>query len=151
MKFNWGTGIFLFLALFLLASAAFIIYALNQDVELVHDDYYEKGTDYTNEMNKTARSAKFESLISISEDNDSVKVIFPEELDAKIDSGNVLFFRPSDKNLDKKFNLISAETVLPVSKKSLISGRYILKINWFDKGVPYEVDKEIVINKTEDN
>lgn len=149
MKFNWGTGIFLFLALFLLASAAFIIYAVNQDVELVHDDYYEKGTNYTSEMEKSARSAKYEPLVSFLEEDDSVKIIFPEELKGKIDSGNVLFFRPSDMNRDVKQTLNPAEIVLPVSKKELIAGRYILKINWFEKGIPYEIDKEVVINKTE--
>ena len=59
MKFNWGTGIFMFLALFLLASAAFIIFAVRQDVNLVHKDYYEKGVDYTEQMNVNSRSTEF--------------------------------------------------------------------------------------------
>lgn len=149
MKFNWGTGIFLFLALFLLASAAFIIYAVNQDVELVHDDYYEKGTNYSKVMETSARSAKFESMISFLEDDDSVKVIFPEELIGRIDSGNMLFFRPSDMKRDLNHALTPAKSVFLVSKNELIAGRYILKINWFEKGVPYEIEKEIVINKTD--
>ncbi len=149
MKFNWGTGIFLFLVLFLLASAAFIIYAVHQKVELVHEDYYEKGTDYTHEMEKSERSSKYEPLISFIEDKDSVKVIFPQELTGKVDSGNILFFRPSDMNRDVKHALTPAESVFQISKRELIAGRYILKINWYDNGFPYEVDKEIIISNIE--
>ena len=50
MKFNWGTGILVFLILFLSASAVFIFFAMRQDVNLVHEDYYEQGVDYSAQM-----------------------------------------------------------------------------------------------------
>ena len=65
MKFNWGTGILIFLIIFLLACAAFIIFAMRQDVNLVHKDYYEKGVDHTDKMNVDVRSKQFEDKIQI--------------------------------------------------------------------------------------
>ena len=50
MKFNWGTGIFTFIIIFLLLCVAFIIFAVRQGVNLVHDDYYEKGVDYSEDQ-----------------------------------------------------------------------------------------------------
>lgn len=145
IKFNWGTGIFIFLALFLLASAGFIIYAFHQKVNLVHRDYYEKGNDYTGEMDIKARSACFNALISISEISDSVKISFPAELDGKIDSGNVLFYRPSDMNLDVSHKFSAIGNHLALSGKGLVAGRYIIRIKWFTNAKAYEVDKEYII------
>ncbi len=55
MKFTWGTGIFIFLILFLLAAAFFIGFAMRQDVNLVHEDYYERGVEYTEHMRTNSR------------------------------------------------------------------------------------------------
>ena len=74
MKFNWGTGIFIFLALFLLGSAVFIIFAVRQDVNLVHKDYYEKGVDYTEQMNVNARSSEYKDNISVSTQGDFLQL-----------------------------------------------------------------------------
>ena len=65
MKFNWGTGILIFLILFLSASAVFIVFAMRQDVNLVHQDYYEKGVDYTEQMNVNARSKPIADKIEL--------------------------------------------------------------------------------------
>ena len=73
MKFNWGTGILIFLILFLLGSAAFIVFAFRQDVNLVHKDYYEKGVDYTQQMNTNSRSAEFENDVNVEMGNDFLK------------------------------------------------------------------------------
>ena len=65
LKFNWGTGIFLFLVVFLLACAAFIYFAFTQDVNLVHKDYYEKGVNYTEQMEINARSIAYQDSVAI--------------------------------------------------------------------------------------
>ena len=64
MKFNWGTGILIFLILFLLAAGLFIGFAMRQDVSLVHEDYYEKGADHSQQMLVEARSAPYGNDIS---------------------------------------------------------------------------------------
>ncbi len=47
MKFHWGTGILIFLILFLLAAGFFIAFAMRQERDLVHEDYYERGVDHS--------------------------------------------------------------------------------------------------------
>lgn len=146
MKLNWGTGIFIFLALFILASVAFIIFAVNQDVNLVHKDYYEKGTDFTRQMEVKARSERYMSLISINQDKDSVKIIFPDELAGRIDSGYVVFYRPSDMHNDLNFRLQPGCNSFSAAKDQMISGRYIIRLNWYSDRYDYEVNKETIIN-----
>lgn len=145
MKFNWGTGIFTFLALFLLAAAAFIIFAVRQDVNLVHKDYYEKGVDYTEQMNVEARSEKFSNAFTVSLQNDFLMLEIDDILSAKIDSGSILLFRPSSSKKDVIFQLTKSPKLIHIPKEDLTHGRYILKFFWYSEGLKYEVDQPVNI------
>ncbi len=145
MKFNWGTGIFAFLALFLIGSAAFIIFAVSQDVNLVHKDYYEKGVDYTEQMNIDARSVQYKDAFSVQLTDDFLKMEIEETLAAKIDSGSVLLFRPSSSKNDVTVPVEKSANLVQVSKKNLIPGRYILKFSWYSGGLKYEIDRPVNI------
>lgn len=145
MKFNWGTGILIFLILFLAACAAFIIFAMRQDVNLVHKDYYEKGVDYTDKMNVDARSAQFENKIQVAAQDEILLIGFEESLVANIDSGKVLLYRPSSSKQDVYSPMIFSENVIKIPKENLISGRYIIKLSWFSNGLKYEIDRPVNI------
>ncbi len=143
MKFNWGTGILIFLILFLLACAAFITFAMRQDVNLVHKDYYEKGVDYTEQMSVDERSQPFKNDFKVTNQNDFLVVNIEESLSAKIDSGKVLMFRPSNSKQDILYDLKAKSNTISLPKENLISGRYILKIYWYSNGLKYEVDQAV--------
>ena len=145
MKFNWGTGIFIFLVFFLIACAAFIIFALRQDVNLVHKDYYEKGVDYTEQMNVNARSKPLLDEVQVFINENFLQVNFEESLATKIDSGKVLFYRPSSSKMDISYPMAIKDNSLIIPKENLILGRYILKISWYAEGLKYEIDKPIDI------
>jgi len=144
MKFNWGTGIAIFLVLFLAAAAAFIIFAVNQDVNLVHKDYYEKGVDYSEQMKVESRSEIFRDKVQVSVKTDGMSISIDSLLASTIDSGTVILFRPSDKMLDVTVPLgKNGVTLIPADKVSM--GRYIVKVNWFVSGAEYEIKKDINI------
>jgi hypothetical protein len=145
MKFNWGTGIVLFLTLFVAALLSFVIFAWRQDVNLVHQDYYEKGVDYSARIDMDTRSVPFEDKITISNLPDSVCIAFSKMLSDRIDSGNVLFFRPSGHLLDTGFPMVFRDSLIFTDKSKLVPGRYIVKISWYMGGVPFEVDKTFVV------
>ena len=145
MKFNWGTGILIFLIIFLLACTAFMIFAFNQGVSLVHKDYYEKGVDYTEQMNVEARSAKYTKALQVHLKDKFLIVDFEESLASKIESGNVLLYRPSNSKQDLIFPMNLSENALIIPTQNLISGRYILKFSWYSEGLKYEIDKPVNI------
>lgn len=145
MKFNWGTGILIILILFLLACAAFIIFAMRQDVNLVHKDYYEKGVDHTEQMNADARSLQFTDKIKIDYSDEYLLIGFEESLAANIDSGTVILYRPSNSKQDVMLPMNFNENVIKISKSNLVSGRYILKLSWYSEGLKYDIDKPVNI------
>jgi hypothetical protein len=145
MKFNWGTGILIFLILFLAACAVFITFAMRQDVNLVHKDYYEKGVDYTDQMNVDERSLPFKNDFKVTNQNDFLVVNIEESLSAKIDSGKVLMYRPSNSKQDILYDLKAKSNTIILPKENLVSGRYILKVYWYSNGLKYEVDRDVSV------
>ena len=145
MKFNWGTGILIFLIIFVLACAGFIIFAMRQDVNLVYKDYYEKGVNYTDQMDVNARSKPYYNSVQTQLYTDFLSIDFDASLAAKIDSGSVILFRPSSSKQDVSLPLLITENSLKISKKNLISGRYILKLFWYSDGLKYQIDKPVNI------
>jgi hypothetical protein len=149
MKFNWGTGIFLFLALFLAAAAVFIIFAARQQVNLVHKDYYDEGVDYSEQMRVDARSRTFSHSFKTKCTDDYFVIQVDEKLVAKMDSGNIHLYRPSDFTKDLSSSFIKNEkdfsSGFKLNKKKLLNGRYILKFTWYSEGLKYEVDQPVNI------
>ena len=142
-KFTWGTGIFLFLVLFLAASAVFIVFASRQQVNLVHKDYYEKGVDYSEQMRVIERSRPFNQSITINTNDDFLIVDIESKLAAKIDSGSMYLYRPSDKDEDITALVSAHSSSVQFKKTDLINGRYILKFSWYTDGTKYEVSRPV--------
>ena len=145
MKFNWGTGILIFLILFVLGAVGFVIFTLQFDANLVHKDYYEKGVDYSEQMKVNQRSVQFKNAFQIQLQENYLIVEIDESLSSKIDSGSVLLFRPSDRNRDIQLQVESKASRVSFPKQDLIHGRYILKFYWYSEGLKYEVDRPINI------
>ncbi len=145
MKFNWGTGILIFLILFLTASAVFIIFAMRQDVNLVHKDYYEKGVDYTEQMNVNARSKPLADKVEPTVLEDFIQFYFKDSIASVIDSGKVYLYRPSDSKLDLIYELSVQNDICLIPVENLVKGRYIAKISWYTKGLKFEVEKSVNI------
>jgi len=145
MKFNWGTGILIFLILFLLACGLFIGFAMRQEVSLVHQDYYEKGVDHTHQMNVEARSAQYKNAVGTQLNNGLFQIDIERSLAGKMDSAHFLLYRPSDSNRDIRRSFDAAESPLIIPGEELIPGRYILKIFWSWEGLNYEIDQAVFI------
>ncbi len=147
MKFNWGTGIFLFLVVFLAACGVFIYFAMSQQVNLVHKDYYEKGVDYSQQMKVIERSKPYSRSIKTASTNDFFRIDVDDFLATKIDSGSVQMFRPSDKTKDLTTHFTTddktAQLHFQFDKRALLSGRYILKFTWFMEGEKYEINQPV--------
>ncbi|WP_347838835.1 FixH family protein [uncultured Draconibacterium sp.] len=147
MKFNWGTGIFLFLLLFLLGSAVFITFAVRQQVNLVHKDYYEQGVDYTEQMRVRSRSKAYGNALKTSSNERFFIVDIDDSLISRIDSGTIHMFRPSDytKDIKTSFQAKSSadEMHFEFDKNALINGRYILKFSWYAEGIRYEINRPV--------
>jgi hypothetical protein len=145
MKFSWGTGILIFLIMFVSAAMVFFVFAMRQEVSLVHEDYYEKGVDHGQKMEVDARSAIYRDSIRTVQEEALFQVWFSQSMAISIDSGNMVFFRPSNSSLDLEWYFLKPTLPLSVPKNELISGRYILKLKWYSGGIEYGMDEAVFI------
>ena len=145
MKFNWGTGILIFLILFLLAAALFIAFAMRQSVELVHEDYYERGVDHSTQMEVEKRSAPYQDAIKAIQLEGTLQISMTDSVAVRCDSARIQLYRPSDERLDISLPYDPVRGALVISEETLEPGRYILTLSWFSQGLEYEVGQPVNI------
>ena len=92
---------------------------MNQKVDLVTDNYYEKTLVYQKNIDEAERSEEINKNIKIEYLKNQLKFIFPDSSAKEIEGGEIYFYRPSDSNKDFKteFSLNkNGEILLDVSK-----------------------------------
>jgi hypothetical protein len=137
LKWNWGTGLLLFIILFI-GSVAWRIWLANQrDLNLVSEDYYPKGINYQEEINSRKNFDSLGITLPVLQTDDSVKIDF-QLFAPPILSANILFYRPSDNKIDKNYSLDSGFSgVKAFAKSDFVKGRYVLKINIYSPQKEY--------------
>jgi len=144
MKFNWGTGIFLFLVVFIGLAVAFMIFAFNQEISLVHKDYYQKGVDYDQEISMEKKSSKYNNLISLKTSEKDIELIFDESIKNKSTNIEVYFYSPSEQHHDYKVKKENITDGFIIDKSKLTIDRYIVNISWTMDNINYRIKKEYI-------
>lgn len=130
MKISWGTGIVIAIVIFMAITVATVIFMMNQDVDLVSEDYYEKGIKYQQQIDKESRSQNLKENVKMDWTGNMFEISFPEEYDNQSITGEILFYRPSDSKKDFKLplSLTNRNQVIPVSE--LQKGLWRVQLNW---------------------
>jgi len=148
IKFNWGTGIFIFIALFLLANAVVIYFSFQQKNDLVAEEYYPQGLEYQKQIDRFAKTNALSGKIVISEDKDGLVILYPADLKGKDLKGEVVFFRPSDENADFQDSIrFDTAMIQRIAVDKFIRGKYVAKFFWEMEGKEYAHESVFRINK----
>jgi hypothetical protein len=147
VKFSWGTGIFIFIVLFLLANAVVIFLSFQERNDLVTEEYYPQGLEYQKQIDRFANSKALLSKIEISEDKDVLVITYPEALKGKGVKGRVVFFRPSDERADYSDSIMfDSAMVQRIPLQKMIKGKYIAKFFWTMEEKEYAYETRVRIN-----
>ena len=115
----------------------------NYEVNLVEKDYYPKGLKYQTRIDAIENAREINAIFLAEQTNDSIIITTPEIM---VDSGSIMFFRPSGSSLDKTYDLvINKNNKLNFSLEDFIHGKYLLKTNWFFKDKEYYVEQPLFI------
>ncbi|HEY7751846.1 MAG TPA: FixH family protein, partial [Ignavibacteriaceae bacterium] len=108
---------------------------------------YEKDLKYQNQIDKLNRTAALEENVEIKFDGSAVEIIFPESFQNKRISGEVYFYRPSERKKDFKIPLTltpDLKQIIPVTR--IDKGFWRIKLNWNMEGKEYYNERAITIN-----
>ena len=146
MKFNWGTGIVLVLAVFLTGMITLVIISSSQELNLVTPDYYPKGIDYQTQIDKENRANGLEKGISFFQNNNSIFIVFPGIDSLNQATGKILLFYPRSSKFDKEYEISLNDTLTHIiSKDSIMKGRCIIKVDFMVDSLDYFQEKELML------
>ncbi len=131
MKFNWGTGIFLAYSIFAAALFFAVYQSTTVDHNLVVDEYYERDLNYQKEYDGKANSMTLEVKPNAKYVAEGEKIVINVPVNEEAISGEVLFYRASDKSQDFSLPLTPDELGnMEVDANRLIPGRWKVEIKW---------------------
>ncbi len=144
MKFNWGTGIVIFFVLFVAFMVGMVYKTTQHKNELVTEQYYEKELEFTDVIRKSKQAMELSSPVKFELTNNSVLLKFPDEIKDSI-AGIITFFKPSNKQHDKRFSFSTLNRLQEISFDLLSSGLYKIQVDWQANNVEYYIEDEILI------
>lgn len=146
MKLSWGHGIVIFLAIFLIGMITLVIISSSQELNLVSEDYYPKGINYQQQIDKEARTSNLDKGIVFSQDNENVYVKFPQLDSLTYPSGKILMFYPRSYRFDKEYDINLNDSLYQIiSKDSIMTGKCIIKIDWSVDSVNYYQEETLML------
>ena len=146
MKWNWGTGIFIFIVLFIAACVVFIYYAVHQKWTMVEEDYSPKELRHEEKLVKMRNANALSEPLRVTLDSAGLVIRFPADFRGKTLSGNIDIYRPSDETLDVAMP-VKADTALcqRVPILQLSHGRYVAKVDWIADGRGFYREVDVFI------
>jgi hypothetical protein len=138
---NWGKGIILGMAIFVLFITGMGIYMFLSPTDEYDHQYYEKGLTFDHDYDREKQVVKDHAQPMIQVSASYVKLTFTQPV-----KGKITFERPSNNLLDKVFQLDSGlgnEVELPIG--SLTKGQWKLVFDWTSNNKGYLYQKEIFI------
>jgi hypothetical protein len=138
-RFHWGWGIAVFYTMFAIALIFFVLYSRTLDRSLVVDNYYDYDIGFEKligEKRRNSNSLEVPLIIEYSESEKHVQVVFPPDMPAI--SGDILFYRVNNKNLDMTIPVNTDNSnvhMIDVSK--MAGGLWKISVDWQSEGKNY--------------
>lgn len=139
---NWGKSIVLCFILFASFVGIMAYQMATAKVDLVQADYYQKGIDFQKEIKRNQNSLNFnkKNTMTYFQESKELKINFP----TTVKSGEVIFYRPSDKNMDFKLPIKNSKN-FEYSTKNMQLGNWKIRAYWTDGALEYTLSDEFFI------
>ncbi len=131
IKWNWGTKLFILTALFMLFLIVFFVLMIQQTYYLVEKDYYPKGLEYQQRIDKVENTKQLDEQVKIDNKGEFLVFTFQSFFNADEIDGKIVLYRPSDgaRDIAMSIQLDSLhQHIFPV--KDILKGKYIAKIEY---------------------
>jgi hypothetical protein len=143
MKFNWGHAIAIVFILFAGYILYFVYQSFQTNVDLVAEDYYAQEVAFQERIDQSANAEPWKNDVTVGLTEDGIALAFPIKFASAI--GEVKFYRPDAKDLDRAFPLeLNEQGTMMVSAQVLKQGRYTVQLSWSSEGVDYFLTKEFI-------
>lgn len=147
MKIGWGTRIAMLYGGFVLIISALVTGSMRQDFDLVSKDYYQEELKYQEVIEAGKNQSVLSSPVAITATADVVHIVFPKEMDGKVNKGEVHFYSQVNAAWDKEIPLAGSHNSIVVPRHILYKTNYMVKIRWQADGKEYYQESKIDLSK----
>jgi hypothetical protein len=138
MKWNWGWNIVAALVLFMTMIVVMVVKSVNTKVDLVTQDYYADEIAYQDRIDKEANANALNGHFTWQRTDEGIALFFPDDFNARDFNGQVRLYRPSDKKLDRTFEVEGLQDQqYTISKENLIPGKWEVQVEGESEGKAY--------------
>ena len=137
---KWSYGIVLSFVFFM-GFILFLVYrTMTTNIDLVAEDYYAQEIAYQEVIDGKNNYNELDTKLEVRQTSDSILLQVPG---SGVIEGKVLFYRPSDKQLDQE--MVLKDQQLSLSKSRFTSGHYVVKTTWKADSVSYFNEQSLFI------
>jgi nitrogen fixation protein FixH len=145
---RWPFSITLFYSLFVAAFIIFMFFSFDNNYQMVTENYYQKSLNYEEQITRIKNTNALETkpLFNPSRTTNEIFLIMPEIFNNKNVKGKIIFFRPSDSNLDQTISLKLNENniqIIPVT--GIVTGKWQAQLFWSDGKTDYYYEQVLVL------
>ena len=142
---SWKYIVILILAFFLVGILSMVYVAHRQTNEMIDDNYYDKELAYQGVIDAKRNMQGLNDSVLVTESDIEVKVQIPLDAAKNITESTLEFLRPSDKSMDKIYQIQTDSTGLQIlPKKDFIKGAYRMRARWKSNNIEYFDERDIV-------
>jgi len=145
MKFHWGHGILIALILIVVTFTTALVLSFSDEKnhELITENYYAKELAFQDQIDRT-NNARSEGKKLVTQQTEKGLEVSISPAPSSLESGKVLFLRPSNESLDLELAL-NAEGSIVLPASDIKRGKYMLQVSWTERGKDFYLDKDIFI------
>lgn len=149
MKLNWGAGIAILYAGFVVMILLLVGMSASQKIDLVTDQYYEEELRFQDKINKVNLAKGLSDPLTWQVEERGIMIHYPKEFSQDTLSGNVKLYCPSDNTKDRTFPIKVENNDQLIAASNLKPGRYYLQIDWKNGKRSYWNEGVVLITKKE--
>ncbi|MGY5353927.1 FixH family protein [Wenyingzhuangia sp. IMCC45467] len=141
MKVNWGTSIVLAFAGFIVFILFFVVKTFTQkeyDYDLVSYKYYEDELAFQQTIDHSENTKSLVNHVLFEKEDHQLKIVIPNFKDELL-AGEIIFYRPSNDQLDFIKQIKPKQTEYVFNDEILIGGRWNITVKWYYKSHPQKV------------
>jgi len=139
----WPYGLTIVIFLYVGWLLFFIVFSNTQKADFVEDNYYQKGLDYQQQIDRMQRTKEL---------NGDVQLVFKprQKLQVRLpvpaEQGTIALYRPANSRLDRRYELqTDADNQQELDISGLQKGKWIVKIVWQSGGASYYFEHTLIV------
>ncbi|MFH5830921.1 FixH family protein [Halalkalibaculum sp. DA3122] len=129
---NWGKGLAVVIALFVITTLGVVFYLVSLDYYMVSENHYEQAAKYQQQIDRIEHARSLENSVRISQtESREIHIQFPAAQLSLKPKGTIRLYRPSNSSLDHSVSLsLDADGKQLISTRSLAKGKWLVQVTW---------------------